>query len=180
MQEDMDRWFGGFGMGTQGEGAGGAQRWAPRVDMWQENDQIVVRADVPGVEPEDLEVYCTDDSLILRGECRTSDEGEEHGYHRRERRYGRFERVLPLPAEVDRQKVQASFRNGVLEVRMPAPENSQQRMQRIPIQGARQMSGAKGGETGTQAPAQPSSDEPSSTPPQSTAEGAPSPVQEKR
>jgi len=157
MQEEMDRWFGRSGLMGGGEGGQFSGRWAPQIDMWEENDQVMIRADVPGVEPEDLELYCTDDALIVRGESRTSDEREERGYHHRERRYGRFERMLPLPAQVDREKIQASFKNGVLEVRMPITESSRQRMQRIPIQGARQMTGAKGGET----PGQAASDMPS-------------------
>jgi HSP20 family protein len=154
MQEEMDRWFGRSGLMGASEGGQSPGRWAPHIDMWEENDQVMVRADVPGVEPEDLELYCTDDTLIVRGESRTSDEREERGYHHRERRYGRFERVLPLPAQVDREKIQASFKNGVLEVRMPCTENSRQRMQRIPIQGTGRFStlaGAKGGETTGQA-----------------------------
>jgi HSP20 family protein len=154
----MDRWFGGAGLGSFGaggaEGAGLSRGWAPQIDVWEQDDQFIVRADVPGVEPEDLELYCTEDSLILRGESRSSEEREERGYHRRERRYGRFERVVPLPAQVDRDKIQASFRNGVLEVKLPCTEASSRRMQRIPIQGARSLAGAKGGEAGEQPRAQ--------------------------
>lgn len=149
MQEEMDRWFGrGYLTGGEGGQAGRSSgMWAPHIDMWEENDQIHVRADVPGVEPEDLEVYCTEDSLIVRGESRSHDDREERGYHHRERRWGRFERTLPLPSQVDRDNIQASFRNGVLEIRMPCMQSNQERVKRIPIQGARQMTGAKGGET---------------------------------
>jgi HSP20 family protein len=143
MHEEMDRWFGGMG----GFGAGQPQRWGPSVDLSETGNELVLTADVPGVEPEDLEIYCTDNALILRGETRRDEEREDRGYHRSERHYGRFERVLPLPAEVDRDRIQANFRNGVLEVRLPKTEAARQQMRRIPIQGSKSLTGVKGGES---------------------------------
>jgi HSP20 family protein len=145
MQDEMDRWFGGTG-GFGGFGGGFAQAFTPSVDMRETENEVVVKADVPGVEPEDLEVYCTDNALILRGEMRREEQRDEGGVHRAERHYGRFERVLPLPAEVNRDQIQASFRNGVLEVHLPKTEAGRERMRRIPIQGARPLTGVKGGE----------------------------------
>jgi HSP20 family protein len=145
MQEDMDRIFGGFGS----MGGGFPQAFTPTVDMHETENEIVVKADIPGVEPEDLEVYVTDNALILRGEMRREEQRDERGIHRAERRYGRFERVLPLSAEVNRDQIQASFRNGVLELHLPKTEEGRRRMRRIPIQGGRTLTGTKGGEAGT-------------------------------
>jgi HSP20 family protein len=145
MQDEMDRWFGGIG-GFGGFGAGFPQAFTPSVDMRETENEVIVKADIPGVEPEDLEVYYTDNALIIRGEMRREEERDERGVHRAERRYGRFERALPLPAEVNRDQIQANFRNGVLEIRLPKTEEGRQRMRRIPIQGARSLTGVKGGE----------------------------------
>jgi HSP20 family protein len=147
MQEEMDRAFGSF-FGQQGGGGGGLQAWSgwsPSVDVYETDNDIVVKADIPGVEPEDLEVYCTEDGVILRGETRRQQERDEGGWHRTERRYGRFERQIPLPPGARPDNAQANFRNGVLELRIPKSEESRQRVRRIPIGGT---AGAKGGEAG--------------------------------
>src|SRR5688500_13602510 len=91
MQEDMDRLFGSF-FGQPSGGAGGAagrSAWSPSVDLYETENEVVVKADVPGVEPEDLEVTCTEDALVLRGETRREEERREGGGFRTERRYGR-------------------------------------------------------------------------------------------
>ena len=163
MQEDMDRVFGSFfgqpwraGAGTQG-----LTGWAPSVDVYETDKEIVVKADVPGVEPEDLELYCTPDAVVLRGETRHGDERQEGNIHRTERSYGRFERQIPLPPGTRPDEAKANFRNGVLELRIPKTEEARQRMRRIPIGGT---SGSKGGEAGTMsegqtAQAKPAADE---------------------
>src|SRR5215210_1764405 len=93
MQEEMDRAFGSsFGQPGGGGGIEAMSGWAPSVDVYESDSDIVVKADIPGVEPEDLEVYCTEDGVVLRGETRREQERDEGGWHRTERRYGRFER----------------------------------------------------------------------------------------
>jgi HSP20 family protein len=149
MQEDMDRVFGSFlgqPWGGEGDGPQALTAWSPNVDVYETDNEIVVKADVPGVEPEDLEVTCTEDSLVIRGETRREEDREEGGWRRVERRYGRFERVIPLPPGTRPDDARASFRNGVLELRIPKTEEARQRARRIPITGA---AGAKGGEAGT-------------------------------
>lgn len=147
MQEDMDRLFGSF-LGQPGSTAGGTQGltgWSPSIDVYDTENEIVVKADVPGIEPEDLEVYCTEDAVVLRGETRREEERREGGGYRSERRYGRFERQIPLPPGARPDDAKANFRNGVLELRIPKTEEARQRVRRIPIGG---IAGAKGGETG--------------------------------
>jgi HSP20 family protein len=148
MQEDMDRIFGSFygqPAGALGGGPQGLTAWSPHVDVYEADNEIIVKADVPGVEPEDLEVTCTEDALVLRGETRREEDRQEGGWHRSERRYGRFERQIPLPPGTRPDDAKANFRNGVLELRIPKSEEARQRVRRIPITGA---SGAKGGEAG--------------------------------
>jgi HSP20 family protein len=154
MQEDLDRVFGSFlgqpwsaSAGTQGQTG-----WAPSVDVYETDKEIVIKADVPGVEPEDLELYCTPDAVVLRGETRHADERHEGSIHRTERSYGRFERQIPLPPGARPDEAKANFRNGVLELRIPKTEEARQRMRRIPIGGT---SGSKGGEAGTMSQGQP-------------------------
>ncbi len=149
MQEDMDRVFGSFFGQPAGGWTGGPHGitgWAPNVDVYEKDNEIIVKADVPGVEPEDLEVTCTEDALVIRGETRREEDREEGGWHRTERRYGRFERVIPLPPGTRPDDARANFRNGVLELRLPKTEEARQRARRIPITGA---AGAKGGEAGS-------------------------------
>jgi HSP20 family protein len=147
MQEEMDRAFGAFlGQPAGGGGIEALSGWAPSVDVYETENDIVVKADIPGVEPEDLEVYCTEDGVVLRGETRREQQHDEGGWHRTERRYGRFERQIPLPAGARPDDAQANFRNGVLELRIPKSEESRQRVRRIPIGGT---AGAKGGEAGS-------------------------------
>jgi HSP20 family protein len=153
MQEEMDRALGSF-FGPQsgssfpwaGAGAQSMANWSPSMDVYETDKEIVVKAEVPGVEPEDIEVYCTDDALILRGETRREDERQEGNTHRIERRSGRFERQIPLPPGAIPDQAQANFRNGVLELRIPKSEEARQRVRRIPVGG---VTGSKGGEAGS-------------------------------
>jgi HSP20 family protein len=147
MQEDMDRVFGSFfGQPWSGAGTQGLTGWSPSVDVYETDKEIVVKADIPGVEPENVELYCTPDAVVLRGETRHEDERQEGSTHRTERYYGRFERQIPLPPGVRPEEAKANFRNGVLELRIPKTEEARQQMRRIPIGGT---SGSKGGEAGT-------------------------------
>ena len=155
MIEDMDRMFedfGGFGRGVgfgrdvgadapATRASGGIERagfgavWAPAVEMFERDGKVVVRAELPGLSPEDVRIEVTDDgSLLIQGERRSEFEAqEEGGIYRSERVYGRFSRVIALPDDVDVDKAQAHFDNGVLEISFLLPDQSQRR-RRIEIQ----------------------------------------------
>src|SRR5262249_39734387 len=110
MNEMMDRiWGDVFGAVPGGSGPSGAglQGWSPSVDVRESENEFVVHAELPGVEPEDVEVLSAGDRLILRGETRRQEEARDQGFLRAERRYGRFERVLPLPPGVKQDQIQA-------------------------------------------------------------------------
>lgn len=109
--------------------AGGAQpqRWVPAMDLVEADDHFVLKADLPGLSEDDVAIEVQDGTLTVSGERREEHEQEERGWHRVERRFGRFSRSLALPDGVDPEGVTASFDNGVLEVRIPKPEERKPR-----------------------------------------------------
>jgi len=146
MAEEMDRLFDQFGVprtgpalmpriGTwlddetwTGSGTTGARAlWSPQVETFRRGDDIVVRADIPGVQKDDVHVEVENDVLTISGERRDEQEEQRDGYYRSERSYGQFYRALPLPEGVDAEKCEASFKDGVLEVTLPAPKQEEGR-----------------------------------------------------
>jgi HSP20 family protein len=108
-------------------GLGRFPRWNPealiKVDEFRDNGTLVVRAELPGIEPEkDVDLTVSDGMLRIQAERREDEETEEQGYVRRELRYGTFTRSLPLPVGVTDADIKASYRDGILEIRLPAPE----------------------------------------------------------
>lgn len=144
MSEEMDRWFDDLtrGLGfprwsplSRARLARRAQEgvWMPRIEAGLEGDSFVVRADLPGVKKDDIQVEVTDDAIIISGERRHEHEEEGEGYWRSEREYGRFYRSIPLPEGAIAENAQATFKDGVLEIRMPAPPEEARRGRRIEI-----------------------------------------------
>ena len=141
--EEMDRVFDrmsrDFGFPSRfgfrsGVSAPGSHRlWAPRVEAYQHGDRFVVRAELPGLKKEDVQVELTDDTLIVQGERRDEHQEEREGYFQSEREYGRFYRAIPLPDGVIDESAQATFRNGVLEVSMQAAPAEANRGRRLEI-----------------------------------------------
>jgi HSP20 family protein len=93
--------------------------WMPAVDMVDEKDEIVVKADLPGLDQKDIEVTVQDSTLTIRGQRKEEKEEKKEGYYFAERSYGTFMRSLPLPKGVDADRVKATFKKGVLEVHLP-------------------------------------------------------------
>lgn len=138
MFDDLDRMFEEFtgvpaGRELQRGAVLGEGLWAPQVDVLEREGKLVVRADLPGVGKDDLSVEMTDDGLILQGERRREVEEEKEGVYRRERRYGSFRRLIPLPEGVDPETADARFHDGVLEVAFDMPKE-RGRGKRIEIQ----------------------------------------------
>jgi len=142
--EEMDRLFEdfGFGRGWLAPGfehgldrletlAGGA--WAPQVEVIEHDNQLLVRADLPGLRKDDVSVEIGDQSLIIRGERKTEHEEDEEGYYRTERSYGSFYRQIPLPSGVKVEEAKADFRNGVLEITMPTSRRAEARRRQLEI-----------------------------------------------
>jgi HSP20 family protein len=106
---------------------------SPKIDISEKDDQIVVTAELPGLDEKDLEVTLTDNVLSIRGEKKLEKEEKERGYTYTERSYGRFERRIPLDVEVLSDKVAAAFKNGVLSVTLPKSPEAQKNVKHIPI-----------------------------------------------
>lgn len=96
----------------------------PSVDVIDRDDEVVVRAEVPGYKKEDIEISVSDSSLTLKGEMKTEEKEEKGDYYRCEISHGAFTRVISLPAEVDDSKAKASMKDGVLELTLPKREKS--------------------------------------------------------
>jgi len=94
----------------------GVTEWAPAVDATTKDGDLVIRAELPGVKPEDVDISLQNNVLTIRGERKAQEEEERGGYYIRERRYGSFSRSFTLPQGTDESKVHARFENGVLEV----------------------------------------------------------------
>lgn len=99
----------------------------PSVDIFEEGDEVVVKADIPGVKKADLDVTITENSLSIRGERKQEKKVKEKDYHRVERSYGSFSRSFRLPENVNGSKAKAEFKNGVLEVRLPKTKETKQK-----------------------------------------------------
>lgn len=93
--------------------------WSPQIEIFKKDNQITVRADLPGMKKEDIEVELTDDALILSGERRQESKDKREGYYRTERNYGSFYRNIPLPEGAKTENAHAVFQNGVLEITLP-------------------------------------------------------------
>ena len=98
--------------------------WSPSVDVYETTENIVIKAEVPGVKKEDISVEVKDNTLYLKGERKFEKDVKEENYHRMERSYGSFRRVFSLPATVEQDKVKASFKDGVLEIMLPKAEKA--------------------------------------------------------
>src|SRR5919109_2711880 len=118
LQSDLDRAFDPFFGRTQNDAR---RRWIPAMDLVEADDHLVLKADLPGLDKDDVEIEIKDNVLTVSGERKTEREDSSNGYHRVERAYGRFSRSLSLPEGVDADQVQADFDKGVLEVRIPKP-----------------------------------------------------------
>jgi HSP20 family protein len=122
-QDEMNRMFNQFFRGGTGEEAGwGVSTWAPPVDIYETDDALILKAELPGVSKDDVSVEIHQNTLILRGQRKHEAEVKEDRYHRVERAYGTFQRSFVLPTQVNQEKVQATYKDGVLELRLPKSE----------------------------------------------------------
>jgi HSP20 family protein len=134
MQSEVNRLFDNF-LGRPATGGSQAARpWLPAVDMHETKDDLVLRVELPGVREKDVSVSITGDLLTIKGERRWSEEeGKDQKFLHVERAYGQFERLIQLPMAVQSDKVKASYRDGVLEIRLPKAEELKPREIKIDI-----------------------------------------------
>jgi len=128
MTEEMERAF--FG-GSQQPQTG---IWSPRVEAFQKQDKFIVRAELPGLKKDDVEVNVTEDAITIHGQRQEEHERKEEGFYQSERSYGSFYRSIPLPEGVITDSAEASFKDGVLEIRLQAPPNEVRKGRRIEIE----------------------------------------------
>jgi HSP20 family protein len=107
--------------------------FTPRVNVTENDKEIVVSAELPGMEEKDVEVLVEDDVLIIRGQKTRESEADEKNIYRYERTYGSFQRQFELPAEVQEDRAEASFKNGLLTVRLPKVAETKQQAKKIPV-----------------------------------------------
>jgi HSP20 family protein len=107
--------------------------WAPTMDIYEQDGNLVVKADLPGVKKEDIDIEVDQDALIIKGQRQSENQVRDENYYRVERSTGTFYRRLPLPNNVSPDQIKANFNDGVLEVRLPKPEQEQSQRKKIPI-----------------------------------------------
>jgi HSP20 family protein len=135
MNRLFDQMFGGVARRTGDEQRTRDAGWAPAIDVIHEDEDLVVRAELPGAKPEDVDITVHNGVLTISGKLEKEREEERSGYLVRERRSGSFRRSLQLPQDVDEDQIKANFENGVLEVKIPGAAAIQE-PKRIQIGGA--------------------------------------------
>lgn len=137
LQQDFNRLFGSFfDTTTTRSNVRSLRRWVPAMDLVEEGDHYVLRADLPGLSEQDVNVEVEDNVLTISGERKSEHEERREGYYRVERASGRFSRSLALPEGVDPESVRASFDKGVLAVSIPKPEQAKPRRVAISVGGS--------------------------------------------
>jgi len=128
LQTEMNRLFNTVfdAPATQGNG-GTMRRWVPAMDLLETADHFVLRADLPGMTEDDVNIELEDSTLTVSGERKSEHEDKQEGFYRVERAFGSFSRSLTLPKGIDADAVNANFENGVLEIRIPKPEERKPR-----------------------------------------------------
>jgi HSP20 family protein len=106
----------------------------PAVDVYEEKDAVVVKAELPGMSKEDIDVTLTGSTLTIKGEKKREEEVKEADYHRSERAYGAVVRTIELPAEVKTEAAQATFKDGVLNLRLPKSEQAKQKQVKVEVE----------------------------------------------
>jgi HSP20 family protein len=118
-RNEMDRLFNSFFGESFGEARPwGLTAWGPPLDVEETDKEVIVRAEIPGVKADELELSIHDNALVISGEKKESEEKKEKGYFYQERRFGSFRREVPLPSAVDAENVEAEYRDGVLHVKL--------------------------------------------------------------
>ena len=132
LREKMNRMFEDVFTGRTEEGRDlTASTWAPAVDIFETEKELVLTAEVPGIDEKDIEIKIEDNTLSLKGERKFEKETKEENYHRIERSYGSFFRAFALPNSIDPEKIQATHENGVLKITMPKRDELQPRKVKI-------------------------------------------------
>jgi len=133
LRRDMDRLWDRFfgediGLMPRGEG------WIPSLDISETKDNLIVKTEIAGVDPKDINISITGDMLTFKGEKKEEKEEKDENYHLMERSYGSFSRSVRLPVEVNQDKVKASCKNGVLKITLPKSEKTKAKEVKVSIE----------------------------------------------
>jgi HSP20 family protein len=133
LQNEMSRLVNSW---AEGEGNGGSRAWVPSVDVWETESEVVYAFDLPGIPEDKISVEVEDGSLSVTGERERVHKAEDDRFYRYERRFGSFARTIGLPQGVKEEEIKADYHDGVLEIRVPKPEQAKPR--RIQVGGSEQ------------------------------------------
>ncbi len=134
MYEEMDRLFDDFLPQFAGDREPGRRGVLASVDLSESDDALELTADLPGMEEDDIDVTLRDGAVTIHGERKHESEEKKKNFYRAERAYGAFSRTIPLPCEVDHDRVDATFKKGVLKVRLPKSQSAKEQERKIAIQ----------------------------------------------
>lgn len=133
LSDQMERWVENVAGLRRSDRSSATGFWSPEIETFMRDDKFIIRADLPGLSRDQVNVEATDDSVIISGERQNVHEEEREGYYRSERVYGRFYREIPLPDGALPETAQAEYRDGVLEIGVTAPPREVTKPRRIPI-----------------------------------------------
>jgi HSP20 family protein len=142
MMEEMDHLVEAMNPSETARGTATSGLWSPAIEVARRDRSLVIKAELPGLSKDDVKVELTPDGLMIQGERKEEHEEKEDGIVRSERRYGKFVRLIPLPEGADADQANAQFKDGVLEVTIPVPEEKARRRE-IPINDESQSTMAK-------------------------------------
>src|SRR5438876_7016302 len=131
LQDRMNRRFDDAGRGWRADEPAATTSWSPSVDIFETEGEIVVKAELPGMDRKDIALGLENNVLSIRGERRFVKETKEENYHRIERSYGNFSRSFSIPATVDEEKIRADYKDGVLKIILPKKEQARPKQIKI-------------------------------------------------
>jgi len=134
LRREMDRLWDSFFEGRPGRRTQEEGEWLPSLDVAETKGDLVVNAELPGMDPKEIDISLSEGVLTIKGEKRQEKEEKEEGYHLIERSYGSFSRSIRLPKDVQSDKINASFKNGVLKVVLPKTEEAKKKEIKIKIE----------------------------------------------
>lgn len=135
LRESMDKLFDDL-LTTRRPGQRGETApilWQPAIEAYETDQDLVIRAELPGIDPKNVEISVSGDTLTIKGEARAEQDEKRRNYHRRELRYGSFVRSLTLPTGVQGDQAKAAYRNGILEIRVPKSERAKPKSVKVEV-----------------------------------------------
>src|SRR5215470_17323971 len=131
LQDRMNRLFDDAGRGWRADEPAATTTWSPAVDIYETENEIMVQAELPGVDRKDIVLNLDNNVLTLKGDRRFEKETKQENYHRIERSYGSFSRAFSIPAIVDEEKIRADYKDGILKIALPKKEQVKPKQIRI-------------------------------------------------